>query len=143
MAKTAKDTQPRALPTLPTISSLSSASRCHASTVTDHNREPSSSPRILPSTSAASEDVPSTDSSFQTVSSTGEVFDKLPKSSPEVKPIEPEATPIKLEVKSIEPELQRPAVEPTKAPLFADDPYIDRLPQSIVEFYLKEKHHLP
>ncbi|KAF5689757.1 hypothetical protein FCIRC_1220 [Fusarium circinatum] len=115
MAKTAKDTQPRALPTLSTISFLSSASRCHASTMTDHSREPSSSsPRTLPSTSAASEDV----------SSTGEVFDKLPKSLPEVN--------------SIEPELQRPAVEPTKAPFFADDPYVDRLPQSIVEFYLEK-----
>ncbi|KAF5606292.1 uncharacterized protein FSUBG_6125 [Fusarium subglutinans] len=122
MAEATKETQPRALPTLsslPSVSCLSSASRCHASTMIDNNREPSSSPRTLPSTTSA-------DSSFQTVSSTGEVVETLPK-------LEPQAKPIELEVK-----LQHPAVKLTKARFFADDPYVDRLPQSIVGFYLKK-----
>ncbi|KAF5703169.1 hypothetical protein FMUND_13136 [Fusarium mundagurra] len=39
----------------------------------------------------------------------------------------------------IEPDKEHPAVEPTEAPFFADDPYIDRLPASIVEFYLNKE----
>lgn len=114
------ETRPR---TLSTLSTLSSASKFHESNMTD-TREASSSPRTLPSTSAASEDVASADSSFQTLSATGEVGDKLPKSSPEVI--------------SIDPGIQHPAFEPTEAPFFAHDPYVDRLPASIVEFYLNK-----
>ncbi|CZR49540.1 uncharacterized protein FPRO_15899 [Fusarium proliferatum ET1] len=76
----------------------------------DHNREASSSPRALPSTSAASEDVASADSSFQALSAIGEVGDKLPS-----------------------------AIEPTEAPFFANNSYADRLPASIVEFYLNQE----
>ncbi|KAF5702347.1 hypothetical protein FMUND_13516 [Fusarium mundagurra] len=55
----------------------------------------------------------------------GEVGDKLPKSSPGFI--------------SIKPGIQRPSVEPTKAPLFARDPIVDRLPTNIVEFCLNKK----
>ncbi|KAG4269025.1 hypothetical protein FPRO04_12302 [Fusarium proliferatum] len=39
----------------------------------------------------------------------------------------------------IEPDKEHPAVEPTEAPFFADDSYIDRLPASIVEFHLNKE----
>ncbi|RBQ80333.1 hypothetical protein FVER14953_20853 [Fusarium verticillioides] len=92
--------------------------------MTDNLREASLSPQTLPSTSAASQDVASADSSTLSARQA-----KCLKSSPSHR---------SPEIKSIEPDTQHPAVEPTKAHLFADNLDVDRLPQSIFEFHLKK-----